>query len=54
MLKLQRKLNRTVGKEQYFKWYVPVTPDLIEDLGWEKGDSLTAKVSKGKLVVEKE
>ncbi|MGI9567387.1 MAG: hypothetical protein ACR2LL_10295 [Nitrosopumilus sp.] len=53
-MKLQRKLNRKVGDEEYYKWYVPVSPDDIVKLKWKKGDSLHAKISGKRLVIEKE
>jgi len=53
-LKLQRKLNRKIGDEEYFKWYIPVSPDDVVKLKWKKGESLSAKISGKKLVIEKE
>jgi len=52
-LKLQKKLNRKIGDEEYYKWYIPVSPDVIDKLKWKKGDSLHAKISGKRLVIEK-
>jgi len=53
-LKLQRKLNRKIGNEEYYKWYIPVSPDVVTQLKWKKGDSLSVKISGKRLVIEKE
>jgi len=53
-LKLQRKLNRKVGDEEYHKWYIPVSPEFVAQLKWKKGDSLHAKISGKRLMIEKE
>jgi len=53
-LKLQRKLNRKIGDEEYYKWYIPVSPDIISELKWKKGDSLHAKISGNRLIIKKE
>jgi len=42
------------GREEYYKWYIPVSPDVIAQLKWKKGDSLHAKISGKILVIEKE
>lgn len=54
VFKLQRKLNRKVGDEEYYKWYIPISPNAIEQLKWKKGDSLHAKVSDKRLMIQKE
>ena len=56
LLKLKRPLNRkdkNTGKE-FRRWDITLDPEIVEELDWQEGDSLTAKVSKGKLIVEKE
>ena len=54
LLRLQRKLNRKIGDEEYYKWYIPVSPDIVEQLKWKKGDDLHVKVSGKRLMIQKE
>lgn len=49
-MKLQREVNRTVGEVTYYKWRVPVPAEMIERLGWKKGEELEAVVRGDSLI----
>ncbi|MCE2507440.1 MAG: hypothetical protein J4F36_13450 [Nitrosopumilaceae archaeon] len=54
-MKLKQNLNRkdkNTGKE-FFRWDVTINPELIEELGWKKGNELTGKISGSKLIIQK-
>ena len=55
LLKLKHPLNRkdkNTGKE-FRRWDITLDPCIIEELGWKEGEILNARVSKGKLIVER-
>lgn len=43
-LQIRRRLNKTVGDQVYWKWYVDIPSPLVKKLGLKIGD--TVKVSK--------
>jgi hypothetical protein len=57
-LKLREVPNRP-GKnssepDYFYSYEVSVSPKLIKELGWKKGQELKASVKNDKLVIEKE
>lgn len=53
-MKLQRQTSRKYGDKEYAKYAVVIPENLIKDLDWKPGQELKAKVTKNKLVIEKE
>ena len=56
ILKLKHSLSRkdkNTGRE-FRRWDITLDPEIVEELGWKKGDELSAKISRGKLVIDKE
>ena len=52
LAKIVRKLNRTVGDEKYYKYLVPVSNKLMEELGWSGDTEIKVKKSGKKLIVK--
>lgn len=52
-LKLQRRLNRKVGKKEYSKWVVVLSAEDVEKAGWKEGDDLKADVKDGDMILSK-
>lgn len=55
-LKLKRHLNRKdkVSGQEFFRFDITLSPDMIKELGWKAGQELKASVKNDKLVIEKE
>jgi len=54
-MKLKKHLNRkdkNTGKE-FFRWDITIGPELIDELGWKKGNDLKGKVSGKTLIIKK-
>lgn len=52
-MKLQKQLSRKVGDVEYAKWVLVISPNIIEELKWKKGQELEAEIKENKLVVKK-
>jgi len=52
-MKLQKQLSRKVGKIEYSKYVITISPQLIEKLGWTNGDEIDPKIKDQKLVLKK-
>jgi hypothetical protein len=52
-VKLFKTKTRTYKGKDYFKWSMNPPQELIEELGWDSGDELTAEVKGNSLVVRR-
>ncbi len=52
-MKLQKQKAYKYKDKAHYKYVLVVNEKLVDALGWESGDELTASVKKGKLVVVK-
>ena len=52
-LKLQQRPNRTVGTKKYVKNYVDLSPHLIHEAGWRKGDKINATVKGHNIILKR-
>ena len=51
---LQSTVNRTIDGVTYYKNRINIPSEFLEELGWEKGDSLEMSIGRNnKLVIEK-
>ena len=44
-MKLLERRNRIVNNVEYRRWYIDIPAKYIEEIGWEKGQRLRAKVT---------
>ena len=49
-MKLLERRNRIVNNVEYRRWYIDIPAKYIEEIGWEKGQRLRAKVTDNTLV----
>ena len=51
-MRLLDKLNRRAGGREYRKWYLHIPNADVEELGWTRGQTLNARISGKRLVLE--
>ena len=51
-MKLQKRFNRKVNDKEYSKWVVTLSPEDVEELGWNEGIELDSKVKDSKLILQ--
>ena len=51
-VKLQERPNRTVGNKKYVKKYVDLSPHLVHDAGWRKGERINATVKGHNIILK--
>lgn len=39
-LQVRRRLNKTVGEQMYWKWYVDIPSDMVKNEGLKVGDKV--------------
>lgn len=52
-MKLQQRSNRKVGDKKYVKNYVDLSPHLIHDAGWRKGDKIHGVVKGHNIILKR-
>jgi len=52
-MKLQKQKSRKVGNKEYSKYVIIVSPDRIQQLGWQDGEELTDEVEGRKLIISR-
>jgi hypothetical protein len=52
-MRLQKQLSRKVGKKEYPKYVAVIPPKFVEELEWEDGEELDAKVEGKSLLIKK-
>lgn len=50
-MKLQKRLNRKVGRKEYSKWVIVIPPEDIEQLQWKDGQELIGEITKDGFVI---
>lgn len=48
------RISKADPKKIFKRYLISVSPELVKELGWKKGQNLKASVRNSKLVVEKE
>lgn len=51
-MKLQKRVNRTVGDKTYVKWYIDIPSDVVDNVGWKEKADLDVVIKDGKLVIK--
>ena len=52
-MKLLTQVSRVQNGKEYIKHWIVITPSLVKELKWKKGDFLFAKIKNGELVIKK-
>ena len=52
-MKLQSQISREYKGNKYEKFWVVIPSNLIEKLGWKKGQELEAEAKGDKLIIKK-
>jgi bifunctional DNA-binding transcriptional regulator/antitoxin component of YhaV-PrlF toxin-antitoxin module len=52
-VRLQKQKTRVVKGKEYFRWTVVIPPKRIEELGWDEGIELEARIKKNRLVLRR-
>lgn len=48
-MKLLRPLNRVYRGKAYYRWILMIPPRQVRELGWQAGEELETRVSRGVL-----
>jgi len=51
-MQIQKQISRKIGEKEYEKFFIVVSPKIIKELKWKKGDVLDPKIENGKLIIE--
>ncbi len=54
MMRILKKINRTVGDKQYYKYLIPVPKEIIEDMGWSELTNVDFRIKGKMLIIERE
>jgi len=52
-VKVQRHINRKVGDKKYYKNSVDLSPHIIHEAGWRKGDKINATVKGHNIILKR-
>ena len=52
-MKLTRHVNRRSGDKTYYKNSVDLSPHIIHEAGWRKGDKIDAHVKGGNIILKR-
>lgn len=52
IMKLQERPNRTVGNKKYVKKYVDLSPHIVHEAGWRKGEKINASVKGHDIILK--
>ena len=53
-MKLQKRVNRRVGKKEYLKWYVDIPSSMIDKVDWKEGINLKVVIKNDKITLQPE
>ena len=53
-MRLLSQVSRKHKGKNYLKYWIVLSPKLVEKLGWKTGEDLEAEIKGGKLIVERD